>query len=66
MSKKKSSGLTTDQMTVIANEVILDKPVSIKEPAAEVAAFVAGIKKDKAEAEKNGWVLTVPFEIEVA
>lgn len=66
MSKKKSAALTTDQMSVIANQVILGKPVTIKEPAAEVAAFVAGIKKDKAEADKNGWVLTVPFEIEVA
>lgn len=60
------SKLTTDQMTVIANEVLLGKPVSIKKPKAEVAAFVAGIKKDKAEADANGWVLEVPFEIEVA
>ena len=66
MSKKKTATLTTDQMTVIANEVILGKPVSIKEPAAAVAAFVAGIEKDKAEAAKNGWVLEVPFELEVA
>lgn len=66
MSKKKTATLTTDQMTVIANEVILGKPVSIKEPAAAVAEFVAGIKKDKADADKNGWVLEVPFEIEVA
>lgn len=67
MSKdKKAAKLTTDQMTVIANEVILGKPVSIKEPAAEVATFAKGIKKDKAEAAKNGWVLEVPFEIEVA
>ena len=60
------SKLTTDDMIVIANEVILGKPVSIKEPAAEVAKFVAGIKKDKAEADANGWVLEVPSEIEVA
>ena len=63
MSKSK---LSTDQMVVIANEVILGKPVSIKEPKAEVAAFVKGIEKDKAEADANGWILEVPSEIEVA
>ena len=60
------SKLSTDQMATIANEVILGKPVSIKEPKAEVDAFVAGIEKDKAEADANGWILEVPSEIEVA
>jgi hypothetical protein len=61
---KKLDEVDTDSMIVLFREHMAGKPLSFHGP--EVDKFIEELERDKRQAEANGWVLTIPGEIEVA
>jgi hypothetical protein len=53
--------LTADDAARIARDVMEDRPAADEGPEAE--EFRAAFRRDLALAEKNGWVIEMPFEI---